>query len=88
MRGSGSVPLTAESEVKNMYAAEFRTRIKNGIIEVPEVYKKRFKTNVKVIILADEKAESPSDIIDELLRSPVKMPNFIPLKREEIYDRG
>ncbi|MGE0086940.1 MAG: hypothetical protein AB7S75_21255 [Desulfococcaceae bacterium] len=71
-----------------MYAVEFRTKIKNGIIEIPEIYKKRLKTSVKVIILGDEKTEQSPDIIDELLCSPVKIPNFKPLKRDEIYDRG
>lgn len=71
-----------------MYAIEFRTRIKNGIIEIPEIYKKKFKASVKVIILSDEKTELSFDIIDELLTSPIKLQNFKPLRREEIYVRG
>ena len=71
-----------------MYAFEFKAKIKNGMIEIPDVCRKKFKSGVKVIILTDEKTELSSDIIDELLTSPIKLPTFTPLRREEIYDRG
>ncbi|MBF0227420.1 MAG: hypothetical protein HQK76_18400 [Desulfobacterales bacterium] len=71
-----------------MYAIEFRAKIKNGIIEIPEIYKNKLKDSVKVIILTNEKSEFSSDTIEELVRSPIKLPNFKPLRRDEIYDRG
>lgn len=69
-----------------MYAIEFRTKIKNGIIEVPEEYRNRLKDNVKVILLSEEE-EITSNMIDRLMDSPLKVENFIPLTREEIYER-
>ncbi len=44
-----------------MYAVEFRTTIKDGIIEIPERYRKKIKSNVRVILLAEDDEESASD---------------------------
>ncbi len=70
-----------------MFAVEFRTRIADGIIQVPEKYRRKLKFNVKVILLAEDAFDSTSDIIEELLESPLKVPDFRPYKREEIYDQ-
>ena len=70
-----------------MYAVEFRTKIIDGIIEVPEKYRKKIKYLVKVILLTEDTFDTASDIIEELLESPLKLPDFRPFKREEIYDR-
>ena len=69
-----------------MYAIEFRTKIKNGIIEVPKEYRNRLKDNVKVILLSEEE-EIISNMIEMLMDSPLKVENFTPLTREEIYER-
>lgn len=68
-----------------MYAIEFKTKIKNGIIEIPKEYWDILRDNVKVIILKEEKAYR-SNMIDQLLNSPMKIKNFSPLSREEIYE--
>ncbi|MGA1870310.1 MAG: hypothetical protein ACMUJM_17360 [bacterium] len=69
-----------------MYAIEFQTRIKKGKIEIPQEYRGKLKENVKVIILIEEKTIS-SNMIDKLLDSPLKVPNFKPFTREEIHER-
>lgn len=69
-----------------MYAVEFQTKIKNGIIEVPEKFRVKLKDNVKVILLAEYLMDTSSDIIEELLESPLQLNDFKPYKREEIYD--
>ena len=69
-----------------MYAIEFRARIKNGLIEVPQEHRDKLRDEVKVIILA-EKTEPNANMIEELLTSPLKLPHFKPLSREEIYGR-
>ena len=69
-----------------MYAIEFRTKVKNGLIEIPPEYRSKLKDYVKVIILAEEK-QTTSNIIDKLLNSPLKLKQFKPLSREEIYGR-
>ncbi|MCP4350688.1 MAG: hypothetical protein GY795_34910 [Desulfobacterales bacterium] len=71
-----------------MYAVEFQTKIIDGIIEVPEKYRKKIKYNVKVILLTEDTFDTASDIIEELLESPLKLSGFRPFKREEIYDRS
>ncbi|MBF0203369.1 MAG: hypothetical protein HQK67_03440 [Desulfamplus sp.] len=74
-----------------MYAVEFQTKIKNGIIKIPEKFRVKLKDNVKVILLADYSEYTTdifSDTIEELLESPLKIADFRPYKREEIYDRG
>ena len=70
-----------------MQAIEFKTKIKNGMIIVPEKYRKTLKENVKVIVLSEENEIRKSDIIDRLMDSPLKIQNFQPMNREEIYDR-
>ena len=69
-----------------MYAVEFRTKVKNGTIENPEVYRDRFKERVRVILLAEEESVT-ANLIDELLQYPLKVADFRPLSREEIYER-
>lgn len=70
-----------------MQAIEFKTKIKNGMIIVPEKYRKTLKENVKVIVLSEENEVSTADIIDRLMDSPLKIQNFQPMNREEIYER-
>lgn len=69
-----------------MYAIEFNTRIKDGLIEIPQQYLSKLNPMVKVIILAQER-NTEADMITKLLASPLKIENFTPLPREEIYDR-
>lgn len=69
-----------------MHAIEFRAKIKNGIIEIPEKFRRRLKDNVKVILLTEYMTDT-NDAIEELLKSPIKITDFKPYKREEIYDR-
>jgi hypothetical protein len=70
-----------------MYAVEFQAQIKNGSIEIPEVYRDRFKERVRLILLAEEASPS-GDLIDQLLQHPLKVAGFTPLTREELYERS
>ena len=69
-----------------MHAVEFKAKIKNGMIEIPSQYKDKLKEIVRVIILTDE-GETTTNLIDQLLASPLKVRNFKPLSRAEIYER-
>ena len=71
-----------------MQAIEFRTKIRNGIIEIPRKYRRKIKASVKVILLEEDTTDTASDIIENLLESPLKLKSFTPFKREEIYDRS
>ena len=68
-----------------MEAIEFRTKIKNGVIQIPKKYKQKISNPVKVIIISEQK-EFKADIIDELLENPIKLKDFSPFSREEIYE--
>ncbi|WP_304511877.1 hypothetical protein [Desulfobacula sp.] len=69
-----------------MEAIEFKAKIKNGFIRIPEKFKQRTGSNVKVIIISEQKVRQ-SDIIDKLLLNPIKLKGFSPFLREEIYER-
>jgi hypothetical protein len=69
-----------------MEAIEFKTKIKNGLIRIPDKFRQKNGDTVKVIILSEQKVRQ-TDIIDKLLLTPVKSKQFSPLLREEIYDR-
>ena len=69
-----------------MEAIEFKSKIKNGIIRIPEKYKQKTGDTVKVIIIS-EKVTRQTDIIDKLLANPIKSKNFSPFLRKETYER-
>ena len=69
-----------------MEAIEFKSKIKNGIIRIPEKYKQKMGNTVKVIVITEKKAKQ-ADIIDNLLANPIKSKDFSPFLREEIYER-
>ena len=72
---------------------EFETEIRNGNIEIPEKFRHQLKDEVKVSVsvienVGEKKAEEePYDIISELIKNPIKVKNFKPFTRDEIYDR-
>jgi hypothetical protein len=81
-----------------MYAIEFRTKIKNGIIEVPKDYWERLRQEtrdeqVRVILLTSERAETreadvETDLIEQLLTTPLRISEFTPLSRDEAHERS
>lgn len=70
-----------------MYAVEFQTIIKNGVIEIPVEYRQEFQHNGRVLLLAEDIAQTTISLIDQLLARPLRLENFHPLTREEIYAR-
>jgi hypothetical protein len=69
-----------------MEAIEFKTKIKNGIIQVPKKYNLSKGKTVRVIIISEQKPNQ-ADIIDKLLTNPIQIENFSPFTREEIYEK-
>ncbi|MBX3059339.1 MAG: hypothetical protein KF770_22950 [Anaerolineae bacterium] len=56
-----------------MYAIEFQTTIKNGIIEIPEMYRGQLQQRVRVILLGEERMASAPEkrsIADVLATAP------------------
>lgn len=69
-----------------MHAIEFQTRVENGHIEIPTEFQGQLAGCVRVIVLAEDQ-QSNTDLLDQLLANPIKLKNFEPLTREEIYER-
>jgi len=69
-----------------METIEFKAKIKNGVINIPEKYKQKIHNIVKVIVITEKKSKQ-IDIIDKLLANPVKSSDFEPFSREEMYER-
>lgn len=80
-----------------MFAIEFQTKIKDGIIEIPQQYRQKLQQQanqeqVRVIVLAGEHGaiETETDEIDligQWLDTPLDIPGFTPLTREEAHER-
>ncbi|MGB3585474.1 MAG: hypothetical protein WBA23_02985 [Tunicatimonas sp.] len=71
-----------------MNAVEFEANITDGVIKVPEQYRDKITSNVRVIILSDtqdDHVSGTSDTISLLLHNPLKVKDFRPLSREDIY---
>jgi len=68
-----------------MYAIEFQTKVENGHIEIPTEFKDRLAGCVRVIVLAEEQP-AKTDLLDRLLADPIKLEDFKPLTREELYE--
>jgi hypothetical protein len=71
---------------------EFKAKIKQGVIEIPEEYQQQLseESEVQVIVIKQEKiatsqTQKVKDIIDHLTKNPIKADGF--LSRNEIYDR-
>ncbi|MBE2223676.1 MAG: hypothetical protein IAF02_19200 [Anaerolineae bacterium] len=80
-----------------MYAIEFHTKIKNGLIEIPQEYWDRLHQassddRVRVILLTVENPsvndELEEDMISKLLTEPLLVPEFVPMRREDVYERA
>ncbi|MGE3999879.1 MAG: hypothetical protein AB7I48_06665 [Planctomycetaceae bacterium] len=73
--------------VKSMQAVEFQTTIKNGAIEIPSEFRDRLTDRVRVIVLVEDRVPAGPNIIDRLLKQPLRIPGFQPLTREEAHAR-
>ena len=58
------------------------------MIQIPKSLEKSLPSQVKVILLAQERATKPPlDMISHLINNPLKIEHFNPLGRDQIYDR-
>ncbi|MBN3947115.1 MAG: hypothetical protein HWQ38_11780 [Nostoc sp. NMS7] len=69
-----------------MEVVEFQGIVKDGVIQIPEIYKGELDgESVKVIVMKKVRKTAAVDIIAELMEHPVEF-EWPPLNREEIYD--
>ncbi|WP_413167015.1 hypothetical protein ACL6C3_09975 [Capilliphycus salinus ALCB114379] len=68
-------------------SVEFKAKIKQGIIEIPEEYKQQLReeSEVTVIVLKQPKIISQTGILAELTQNPISVPGVRKLTRDEIY---
>ncbi len=67
-----------------MFAVEFQTHVRDGVIEVPAEYQNQVNGSVRVIVMTPDRAQH-TGIIARLLAYPIQDDTFVPLTREEIY---
>ncbi len=70
-----------------MVTVQFKTKIKNGVIQIPKKYQGKFNDNVRVILRVESKKAVTLNYLDKLMANPVKVKNFTRLTREQIYFR-
>ena len=70
-----------------METIEFRTKIKNGMIQIPAKFKGKVADDVQVILISKSEKKSKTDIIDELMSHPLKVKGFKPMTRDEAHAR-
>ncbi|NJM72734.1 MAG: hypothetical protein HC862_22765 [Scytonema sp. RU_4_4] len=70
-----------------MQAVEFQVVVKDGIIQIPELYQEELDgESVKVIVMKKVKKTAAVGIIAEFMKNPIQFEGE-PFKREELYDR-
>lgn len=74
-----------------MYTIEFQTKIENGTIRIPEEHTVRLRKQgigqaVRVILYVSGQ-EFDVDYVEHLMSNPIRLDDFVPLRRSEIYDR-
>ena len=70
-----------------MVTIQFKTKIKDGVIQIPRKYRGKFGDQVQVILRAESKKGGSINYLDQLLANPVKVKNFRRLTREQVYAR-
>ena len=70
-----------------MVTIQFKTKIKNGVIQIPKKYQGKFNDNVRVILRIENKKNTSANFLDKLMANPVKIKDFNWLTREQIYAR-
>jgi len=71
-----------------MLAVEFLAQVRDGVIEIPAQYRDKVKEKVRVIILTEEEKGETTNLIEQLLQSPLDAPGFRPLSRDETHARA
>jgi hypothetical protein len=70
-----------------MVTVQFKSKIKNGVIEVPKKYRGKLRDNVRVILKTETTKVKSKNYLDQLIAHPVKVKKFSPMTREQIYAR-
>ena len=67
---------------------KFQAKVKQGKIEIPKIYQDNLQMVEMVeITIPEPLTNSRSGIISRLIEHPIEIHDFVPLSREEIYER-
>jgi hypothetical protein len=78
---------TMEEERITMEIIQFQATVKSGVIEIPAKYREMVKNRVRVILVPERKKSRKSNLIDQLLKKPLRIEGFHPLSRNDLYER-
>ena len=67
-----------------MFAVEFQTHVRDGVIKIPTEYQNQVVGSVRVIVITPDQLQH-TGIIARLLAHPIQDDTFIPRERDEIY---
>ena len=74
-----------------MYAIEFETSIDNGIVHIPEIYKKILKSKkAKIIVMIDEAIEQENQqqlAFSSFLKNTKKVKHITLFSKDELHER-
>ncbi len=74
-----------------MYAIEFETSIDNGIVHIPEIYKKIQKSKkAKIIVMIDEAIEQENQqqlAFSTFLKNTKKVEHITLFSKDELHER-
>ncbi|MFZ2655870.1 MAG: hypothetical protein WAX69_13145 [Victivallales bacterium] len=75
-----------------MQAIEFEADVKNSSIKIPGRFGMLESKHLRLVALFDSDTQvsvskKKASFIDNLLLNPLKVKNFKPMKREEVYER-
>jgi hypothetical protein len=69
---------------------EFQAQVKDGMILIPEQYKSSLNPakHVRVILIQQSGVQTDdANFLKGLLENPIVVENFVPLTRDEMYER-
>ncbi len=71
-----------------MSKVTFTANIENGKIIIPKIYQQELNNGNSVeVTLVKKKKISETNFLGKLIKNPIKVKNFQPLTRDDIYQR-
>lgn len=70
-----------------METIAFRTKIKNGVIQIPARFIAQVSEDVQVILIPKREKPTENNLIAELMEHPLKLTGFKPLSRDDAHAR-
>jgi hypothetical protein len=71
-----------------MSKIKFTAKVNQGNIEIPQEYQKAIQeVDAIEIIISRQTIFNNKGIIRHLLKNPINAQNFVPLTRDEVYER-